>query len=271
MRHDTVGDPALHVASRGDGPAVVLLHGWPHTWFLWRHVAARLAPHHRVITPDLRGLGASARAASGYDLHTLADDVVTVLDALDEPDAVVVGIDLGAPVAVMTALRHPTRVRGVAAMEGLIGRLPGAEGFAAPWWFGFHGVPGLAETVLAGHEAAYVDWFLRAGTASGAGIDPEARAAFVAAYTGAESLRCGFDHYRAFDVDADQMEAAGRLSVPALAVAGGVVGEAVGRQLAGIGDDVTRVAVADCGHLIPEEQPDALAEQLLAFAAHCAP
>ena len=149
--------------------------------------------------------------------------------------------------------------------------LPISEGFAAPWWFGFHGVPGLAETVLAGHEAAYVDWFLRAATASGAGIAPEARDAFVAAYRGVESLRCGFEHYRAFDLDADQMAAAGRLSVPALAVAGGVVGEAVGHQLAGIGDDVTRVAVAGCGHLIPEEQPDALAEHLLAFAARCAP
>jgi pimeloyl-ACP methyl ester carboxylesterase len=273
MDHHTVvvGDTDLHVAAEGTGPAVVLLHGWPHTWFLWRHVMARLAPGHRVIAPDLRGLGASGRAATGYDLHTLAGDVVAVLDALGEPDALVVGIDLGAAIAAMTALRHPERVRGVAVTEGLLGRLPGAEDFVAPWWFGFHGVPGLAETVLAGHEGEYVDWFLRIGTASGRGIAAEARDAFVAAYTAAEALRCGFEHYRAFGVDAEQLAAAGRLRVPALAVAGGVVGDAVGRQLAGIADDVTAVRIAGCGHLVPEERPDELAGALAAFAARCVP
>ncbi|WP_018332076.1 alpha/beta fold hydrolase [Actinomycetospora chiangmaiensis] len=262
--HDVDG---RHVVTAGAGPAVVLLHGWPHTWFLWRYVMTRLAPRHRVMAPDLRGLGASRREADGYDLHTGADDVVATLDALGVADALVVGIDLGASIAAMTALRHPDRVRGLAVTEGLLGRLPGAEDFRPPWWFGFHGVPGLAETVLAGHEAEYLDFFYRSGTADGRGIAPEARDAFVAAYADPGSMRCGFAYYRALGVHADQLAAAGRLRVPALAIAGGVVGEAVGRQLDGIADDVSHVAVAGCGHLVPEERPDALAGHLASFAA----
>ncbi len=84
-------------------------------------------------------------------------------------------------------------------MESLLGRLPGAESFlagGAPWWFGFHAVPGLAETVLEGNEARYLDWFLDTGTL-GDGVRPAVRDAFVRAYTGREALRCAFSYYRA--------------------------------------------------------------------------
>lgn len=85
----------LDVAVSGEGPAVVLLHGWPHTAELWRDVAPLLAAGHRVLAPDLRGAGASTRAASGYDLLTLFNDVLGLLDSLGERQAAVVGIDAG--------------------------------------------------------------------------------------------------------------------------------------------------------------------------------
>src|SRR5579875_2109460 len=77
----------LHVATAGRGPAVVLLHGWPHTWQLWTNIIPALAATHRVIAPDLRGLGDSERAADGYDLHTLAADIAGMLQALGETRA----------------------------------------------------------------------------------------------------------------------------------------------------------------------------------------
>ncbi len=85
-------------------------------------------------------------------------------------------------------------------MESTLGALPGAEEFfegGPPWWFGFHSVPGLAETVLEGYEAGYLDFFYRTGTHAGRGIDPAVRRNFVDAYSGRESLRCGFEYYRA--------------------------------------------------------------------------
>ncbi len=73
------------------------------------------------------------------------------------------------------------------------------------WWFSFHVVPDLAETVLPGHEAPYLAWFFTSGAWQGRGIDPRARDAFVQAYTGADALRCGFGYYRALGTNATQV------------------------------------------------------------------
>lgn len=150
----------LNVAVAGSGPALVLLHGFPHTWQLWNKVVPALAERYRVIAPDLRGLGASSRPDRGFDAGTIAADIAGLLDALGEADAEAVAIDLAVSSALLLALRQPERVRRLVLMESLPWGFP----VSPPWWFGFHAVPGLAETVLDGHEAEYVRWFLDQGT-----------------------------------------------------------------------------------------------------------
>lgn len=231
-----------------------------------------LASGHRVIAPDLRGIGESSRATGGYDLATLAGAAAALLDALGEPSAAVVGLDAGAPVAVMLGLTEPQRVARLVVMEALLPGLLGAEAFLAagpPWWFGFHTVAGLAETVLVGHEDAYLDWFLTTGTL-GDGVDPALRDAFVRAYTGREALRCGFEYYRAAPTNAAQLRAATasrRLTMPTMAVGAATVRDALHRQLAPITDDLVGHLMRDCGHIIPLHRPDALADLLLPFLA----
>lgn len=260
----------LNVAIAGEGPAVVLLHGFPHTWQLWSGLMRQLAGQYRVIAPDLRGFGASTRAFDGYDAGTLAADVEGLLDALGEPSAAVVGIDAGTAPAVLLALRRPGLVRRLVVMEALLGRLPGAEHALAggtPWWFGFHAVPGLAETVLLGNEAAYVDWFLDAGTL-GRGVPDDIRAAFVDAYTGSEALRCAFSYYRALPTSAQQIQdavATARLTMPTMAVGSHPVGTGLEHQLRPIADDLVGHHLQDCGHIIPLDRPDALVTLLAAF------
>ncbi|WP_410608130.1 alpha/beta fold hydrolase [Amycolatopsis sp. lyj-109] len=262
----------ITVAITGHGPAVLLLHGFPHTWRLWTAVIPHLARHHRVIAPDLRGLGATTRAADGYDAGTLAADAEALLDALAEPEATVVGIDAGTPPAFLLAMRRPERVRRLVLMESLLGRLPGAEDFLAggpPWWFGFHAVPGLAETVLAGHEAGYISWFLDAGT-RGRGVPPAIRDHFIAAYTGRDALRSAFGHYRAMPESAAQIAhatAAGRLTVPTVAIGAHPVGDTLARQLRPVTDDLTAHLIEDCGHIIPLDRPDALVPLLTSAAS----
>ncbi|MFE9726724.1 alpha/beta fold hydrolase [Streptomyces sp. NPDC005794] len=272
LRRVTVGGVGLNVATAGTGPAVLLLHGFPHTWRLWTAVMGGLAEQHRVIAPDLRGLGGSTRTEEGYDAETLAEDFLGLLDALGERSAAVIGIDAGTPPAFLMAMRSPERVRRLVLMESLLGTLPGAERFlagGAPWWFGFHSVPGLAESVLPGNEAPYVDWFLDSGTL-GQGVAPEIRDAFVSAYTGSEALRSAFAHYRAMPTNARQIREAvenGRLSVPTLAVGARPVGSVLEEQLRPVADDLTGHIIEDCGHIIPLHRPEALLGLVRPFLA----
>lgn len=131
LRRVAVNGVELDVALQGEGPAVLLLHGFPHTWQLWTRVMGPLAEHHRVVAPDMRGAGASTRAADGYDAGTLACDAEALLEALGVRSADVVGIDAGTPPAFLLAMCRPDLVRRLVVMESLLGGLPGAEEFLA--------------------------------------------------------------------------------------------------------------------------------------------
>ncbi|GAA1184747.1 alpha/beta hydrolase [Streptomyces hebeiensis] len=272
LRRVLAGGVEFNVALAGEGPAVLLLHGFPHTWRVWTDVIAGLAADHRVIAPDLRGFGASAPTPGGFDAATLAADAEALLTALGETSAAVVGIDAGTPPAFLLALRDPGLVRRLVVMESLLGGLPGAEEFLAagpPWWFGFHSEPGLAESVLTGSEARYIGWFLDSGTL-GEGVRPALRDAFVHAYTGREALRRAFSYYRALPTSARQIRSAvasARLTVPTMAVGADPVGRALEQQLRPVADDLVGHVVEDCGHIIPLHRPEALLGLLRPFLA----
>ncbi|AEF47354.1 alpha/beta hydrolase fold protein [Serratia sp. AS12] len=271
IRRIGVNNTTLNVATGGSGPAILFLHGWPHTWEIWRDVMKEMQSNYTVIAPDLRGLGASAREERGYDLHTLADDAAGILDALGLQTAGIVGIDLGVAVSWMLAARHPARASKLVVMEGLLGTLPGAETFVKngpPWWFGFHQVPGFAEKVLEGNEAAYIDEFLLSGTKGRKGVATEIRRAFIDAYSNRDAMRCGFEHYRALPENARQikdMVTENKLELPVMAIAGGIVGSALAGQLRSVTADLTEITLTDCAHLIPLEQSAALVAQLRTF------
>ncbi|MFJ9426475.1 alpha/beta fold hydrolase [Streptomyces sp. NPDC101249] len=273
LRRVTVNGVELNVALAGSGPAVLLLHGFPHTWEVWTDVMADLCDRHQVIAPDLRGFGASGRADSGYDAGTLAEDAASLLAALGVSSASVVGIDVGTAPAFLLALRRPDLVRRLVVMEAVLGGLPGAEDFLAdgpPWWFGFHSAqPGLAETVLEGHEAEYIDWFLNSGTL-GDGVRPALRDGFVHAYTGRQALGRAFSSYRALPESAAQLTravATARLTVPTMALGAHPIGGTLERQLRPVADDLTGHVIEDCGHIIPLHRPQALLALLRPFLA----
>src|SRR5215472_5927246 len=100
---------ALAVAVGGSGPPLVLLHGFPQTHLMWRHVATDLAADHTVICPDLRGYGASDKPADGYDKRTMAADIVAVAKALGHDEFALAGHDRGALVAFRAGLDHPDK------------------------------------------------------------------------------------------------------------------------------------------------------------------
>lgn len=253
-------DLRLNVAVEGSGPAIVLVHGFPHTWEVWAPVIADLASTHTVIAPDLRGFGASSLEAPAYTAGDVTSDLVGILDALDVDQADVVAFDLGTPAAFLLAMTHPERVRRLVLMEALVGSLPGAEEFlraGPPWWFGFHAVPGFAERVLEGNEKPYVDFFLTTGTL-GAGASDAFVAAAHEAFSRPGALRAAFEHYRALPDSAAQIADAvanSRLTVPTLALGASTVGDATYRQLEPVTDSLTGLVLDETGHIIPQHRP----------------
>jgi len=276
----TVGDVDLHVATSGpaDGPAVLLLHGWPHTGLSWRHVAP-LLDGYRLVVPDLRGLGGSSVPDGPYDKLTVAGDVVALADELGLGDVVVVGHDWGGVVAFYTAWLLGSRSRGLAVVDVTIPNDLGAGRDIAQggkrWHHAFHRTA-LAEELVAGREEVYLGWFYDTFAASPDAIDPETRASYVQAYRGRERIRAGFEYYRSWEADVANARRVGEhgITVPVLAL-GGAVGFGRGEEplecLRFFASDVTGGVIADCGHFVPEERPQELAGHLLPFLRRCLP
>jgi pimeloyl-ACP methyl ester carboxylesterase len=119
VRHSHVdaGGLRMHVAEAGEGEPIVLLHGWPQHWYLWRDVIPLLAPHARVVCPDLRGFGWTDAPSGGYDRETMARDVVALLDALGLERVRLAGHDWGGWIGFLLSLHHPERIERAVALS----------------------------------------------------------------------------------------------------------------------------------------------------------
>jgi len=264
----------MHYVTAGEGYPVVLLHGWPQTWFEWRHIIDQLAPHYRVIAPDLRGLGDTSCTASGYDKKTIANDVWELVhNELQLENFYLVGHDWGGPTAYALAAHHPDAVKKLAIIDVTI---PGDGGpdisqGGKRWHHAFNRTLALPEALVTGHEAVYLGWFYRTFAHRTEVMTDEVIEEFLRCYRKPESLAAGFAYYRAVPqdiADNEAMIARFKLPMPVLALGGA---ESWGRRMEVL-ESMQRVAlnvrggmIAKCGHFVPEEQPEELAQRLMAF------
>ena len=270
-----VGEVLLHYVTAGEGEPLVLLHGWPQTWYEWRHVIPALAERFEVIAPDLRGLGDSTRPAGGYDKLTVAEDVFRLVhDHLGFGRICLAGHDWGGPVAFAYAAAHRQAVRRLALLDVTVPG-DGADNLSQGgrrWHHGFHRTLDLPEALVQGRERIYLSWFYRTFSYRPDAVPEEAVAEYLRTYSRPGALRAGFSYYRAIPQDvADNramLERDGKLPMPVLGLGGdrswGRRMEVV-ESLNRVAEDVRGGEVPECGHFIPEERPDVTIEQLLAF------
>ncbi|MDE0205103.1 MAG: alpha/beta hydrolase [Candidatus Tectomicrobia bacterium] len=265
-------DVRLHYVTAGAGPAVLLLHGWPQTWYMWRDVIPGLAQRYFVIAPDLRGLGDSSRPVGGYDKKTLGQDVWRLAhDVLGRDELFVVGHDWGGPTAFALAAQHRDAVKRLAIFDVPVPGDGTPVMYASRWHHGLHWELDFPEALTAGREAVYLGFFYRNWGGRPDDISAEAQSEYVRAYQQPGAMRAGFNLYRATPQDVADNQAflaEGKLRMPVLCY-GGALGRGRGvlaiESWRRVAEDVRGRVLQECGHWIPEERPQWVVEQLLSF------
>jgi pimeloyl-ACP methyl ester carboxylesterase len=269
------GAVRLHAVIGGEGPPLLLVHGWPQTWYQFRLVMPELARHFTVVAVDQRGIGLSDKPEGGYDTGTLANDLVVLMEALGHQRFALLGFDTGMLISYALAADHPDRVDRL-----VVGEAP-LPGISAPtplilppalnerlWHIAFNATATVNEKLVQGRE----DVFIGAEYAASAGThklsDSTVRYYVAMIASGPDALHATFQLYRSFPATIVQNEERKnrRLTMPVLAIGGAESsGAMVGDTMRLTADDVQTLVIPDCGHWLAEQAPDALLAALSEF------
>ena len=265
---------SIHYVRGGSGDeSIILIHGWPNNWYVWRTVMPTLAQDFDVIAVDLRGIGKSTSNGTGWDKKTLAQDIYALTKALDLKTVHVVGHDMGGMVAHAYGVLYPDETKTMTSAEIL---LPGVEPDwrqfgAILWHWGFHLSPPLTEQLVQGRHVQYFNNFFSVGGPRPGPYSERALQEFYDAYASPEQLTAGFEIYRAMDGDAEFISNAEiKGNVPVLLLGGqfsaGFIMPQLAEGMKKIGHQNVQFEVFDRGsHWIMEDNRDAFLSTLIPF------
>lgn len=272
-RYVETGEVRLHAVIGGAGPALLLVHGWPETWYAWRLLMPTLARDFTVIAVDQRGVGLSDRPATGYDTGSVARDLIGLMDALGHERFAVVGHDTGFAVGYALAADNPYRV-----VRAALAEIPGPPGAAPPpplfvpapvnnklWHIPFNRVERVPEQLIVGREDVFFgyEFAIQGGTLAAEVIDY-----YVDVLSRPDVLTGSLGFYRDFDATIAQntQRKETPLNMPVLAIGGELsYGEHVAEVMELIAGDVQGVVITGAGHWVAEEAPDQMLAALTAF------
>jgi pimeloyl-ACP methyl ester carboxylesterase len=271
-RHADVGDVRIHYVTGGRGPTVLLVPGWPETWWAWRHVMPALADKYTVVAVDTRGMGNSSRPPAGYDMTSVVADLRELMRQRGERRFHFVGHDIGVWIGYAMAAQHPEMVDRLVLIDSNIpGVSPSPTIFRAKadnthsWHFMFNQLDDLPEMLIAGREREYLSWLY-----SNYAYRPDAVAMdeYIRAYSMPGAMRAGFAYYRALPqtIEQNRRHMQVRLDMPILAVGGDHgTADTAEQTLRPHASNLRGAVLSACGHYVPEECPQALLEHLVPF------
>jgi haloacetate dehalogenase len=261
----------------GDGPALLLLHGYPQTGQMWRKMTPALMGQFSVVCPDLRGYGDSDKPRDGFDKRTMARDIAELMRELGHEHYMVVGHDRGARVAHRLALDHADAVKRLVVLDIVpthtVFRDTGKELAAAYWHWFFFQAPDLPEIMIQNSAEPFLRTMFRALTWRSNAIEEPMFREYLRAFTLPGTIRCGLEDYRAAatrDIADDGADMDKKISCPVYAIWGEfgkmhTLFDVVQTWREKAGD--VRGNPLPCGHFIPEEAPEELLAAILPFLA----
>jgi pimeloyl-ACP methyl ester carboxylesterase len=267
-RYIDAGGLRQHAVIGGDGPPLLLVHGWPESWYAWRLLMPTLAQDFQVIAVDQRGMGLTDKPQDGYDTGTLAGDLVALMDALGHQRFAVVGHDTGYIIGYALAADHPDRVDRLALAE-----VPGPPGVAPSpplfipepvnnrvWHIPFNRVNDeMTEQLVRGREDVFFGYEF--AIQGGKPLPEDALMYYFSLFSDPDTLRGSFGFYRAWDTTLAQNEQRQTrpLTMPVVAIGGAESwGERVGDGIKPAADDVQTVVIPGAGHFVAEQAPEEL-------------
>jgi pimeloyl-ACP methyl ester carboxylesterase len=231
-----VNNVKIHYVSGGKGKVLVLLPGWPETWWSYHKIMSELAKNYTVIAIDIRGMGGSSKPDSGYDKKTMAEDVYELLHSLGYQKAYIAGHDIGAQVAFSVAANHPdvteklilidvphpddsfASVLMLPSVGTPIDKLDPARPYL--WWFAFNQVNNMPEDILVGRVGVFQKYVFNYLLVDESALGPFDRAVYASAYDSREAIRAGNGWYKAFPQDIVDYKSYGKLQMPVLGIGG---------------------------------------------------
>ncbi|NBD23099.1 alpha/beta fold hydrolase [Paenibacillus sp. T1] len=268
----------IHYVEGGKGEPLVLLPGWPQTWWSYHKIMPALATRFHVIAVDLRGMGGTSRPQSGYDKKMMAKDIKALVDKLGLKQVNIAGHDIGSMVAYSFAANYPSAVKKLAMLDvphpceafKLVSILPSDNAFTKPnpiyftWWDAFNSVPDLPQQLLEGRFYLMQNWVMDYLSINPTRIDAFDRSVYAQAYDSRDAIRASNAWFQAWNQDIKDLTAYPLLTMPVLGLASTFY-DMLNPFLASRASDVKMVKLNNVGHFFPDEDPEATINNLMAF------
>ena len=271
----------LHYVEGGEGFPLILLSGWPQTWYSFHRIMPQLAKKYRVIAVDYRGMGSSSKPADGYDKKTMANDIFELIKMLGLEKVFIAGHDIGAMIAFSFAANYPEKTGKLILMDAthpsemmlkmpmipVKGAFPAKMNPQMPYgfWMAFNQVKSLPEQLLAGRFQLLQDWLYEYVMIDASKMKPFEREVYAAAYNEPEAIRASNGWYQSFAQDIEDSTTYGVLKMPVLGIGGNIGGRTLKKSLPQTANNAEAVELENCGHFVLEEKPDEVLELMINF------